>query len=64
MNELASELFRKQKIIENKNFTKQTDEKNFSILVLGGSQGARVFGEIIPETIKKLNNNFFFNSNN
>ena len=46
----------REEIIQNKNFTKQTDEKNFSILVLGGSQGARVFGEIIPETIKKLNN--------
>ena len=46
----------REEIIKNKNFTKQTDEKNFSILVLGGSQGARVFGEIIPETIKKLNN--------
>ncbi len=32
------------------------DEKNFSILVLGGSQGAEIFGEVIPHTISKIKN--------
>ena len=38
----------------------QTIKKNndfFSILVLGGSQGAEVFGNIIPQVIKKLEQN-------
>ena len=30
------------------------DEKKFSILVLGGSQGAKIFGKVIPETIKMI----------
>lgn len=30
------------------------DKKNFSILVLGGSQGAEIFGNIIPEAIKMI----------
>ena len=36
-------------IIEKKN-----NSKNFSILVLGGSQGAEIFGEIIPSAINML----------
>ena len=35
-----------------KNLVKKKDE--LSILVLGGSQGAEVFGTVIPETIKKF----------
>ena len=36
-------------------FTKKTkDNEKFSILVLGGSQGAKIFGDIVPETIKKI----------
>jgi len=31
-----------------------TDNKSFNILVLGGSQGARVLSEVIPEAIGKL----------
>ncbi len=31
-----------------------TNKKDFSILILGGSQGAEIFGEIIPPSIKML----------
>jgi len=31
-------------------------EKNFSILVLGGSQGAEIFGKIVPEVAKAIVN--------
>ena len=35
----------------------QNNEKeNFSILVLGGSQGAEIFGSIIPPVIKMIKN--------
>ena len=34
----------------------ESNEKKFSILVLGGSQGAEIFGRIIPETIKRIKN--------
>jgi UDP-N-acetylglucosamine--N-acetylmuramyl-(pentapeptide) pyrophosphoryl-undecaprenol N-acetylglucosamine transferase len=45
-----------KKIINNLNLLEKKKEthKNFSILVLGGSQGAEIFGDIIPETIKML----------
>ena len=33
---------------------KNNNKENFSILVLGGSQGAAIFGKIIPEVIKKI----------
>ena len=33
------------------------NKKNFSILVLGGSQGAEIFGNIIPKTIKMIKDN-------
>ena len=33
---------------------KTNSNKNFSILVLGGSQGAEIFGRIVPSTIKML----------
>ena len=33
---------------------KRSNEKNFSILVLGGSQGAEIFGAIIPKVIKMI----------
>ena len=33
---------------------KQKNKKAFSILVMGGSQGAKVFGKIIPDVIKSL----------
>ena len=46
--------------ILNKNITNYTlkkensGKKNFSILVLGGSQGAEIFGKVIPEVIKMI----------
>jgi len=37
------------------NFTGQNNNNsNFVILVLGGSQGAEIFGKVLPETIKML----------
>ena len=33
---------------------KKKDKENFSILVLGGSQGAEVFGKIIPPVINMI----------
>ena len=48
--------------ILNKNIINYIDEKkididkNLSILVLGGSQGAKIFGKIIPPVITKLKN--------
>ncbi len=36
---------------------KVNNKKKFSILVLGGSQGAKIFGEVIPKTIKMINDN-------
>jgi len=41
-------------IINYSNYKINNDKKNFSILVLGGSQGAEVFGKIVPSTIKML----------
>jgi len=35
-------------------FKEKNTDKNFSILVLGGSQGAKIFGEIIPQVIKMI----------
>ena len=45
-----------KKIINNFNFLKENRKEIniFSILVLGGSQGAEIFGEIVPTTIKML----------
>ena len=38
------------------NYTnKQKNENVFSILVMGGSQGAKIFGNIVPDVIKSLN---------
>jgi len=35
---------------------KKNNKKNFTILVLGGSQGAEVFGNVIPEAIEMIKN--------
>ena len=44
--------------IMNYNVVKDTNKKeNFSILVLGGSQGAKIFGEVVPSVIKMLKDN-------
>tara|TARA_B100000029_G_scaffold511540_2_gene605836 strand:- start:1994 stop:3067 length:1074 start_codon:yes stop_codon:yes gene_type:complete len=42
------------------NYTESKKNNNiFSILAIGGSQGAEVFGQVIPEVIKKLNDKNF-----
>jgi UDP-N-acetylglucosamine--N-acetylmuramyl-(pentapeptide) pyrophosphoryl-undecaprenol N-acetylglucosamine transferase len=43
-------------IINYINKKEKDTNKNFSILVLGGSQGAEIFGKIIPPVITKLKN--------
>ena len=35
-------------------FEKKSRKENFSILVLGGSQGAEIFGKTIPTVIKMI----------
>ena len=37
-------------------FKKNDNKKNFSILVLGGSQGAEIFGTVVPTVVKMLRN--------
>ncbi len=32
----------------------ESSDGNYTMLILGGSQGAKVFGEIVPEAVKKL----------
>ena len=46
----------REEIINYSVIKKKNKSKNFSILVLGGSQGAEVFGKIIPSAIKMLKN--------
>ena len=36
---------------------KNNTKENFSILILGGSQGAKIFGEIVPPAMKMIKNN-------
>ncbi len=43
-----------KKIINKKNLKIEEKSDNFSILVLGGSQGAEIFGKVVPEVIKML----------
>jgi len=43
-----------KKFINFSNFEKNETKKNFSILVLGGSQGAEIFGTVVPQSIKML----------
>tara|TARA_B100001175_G_C19488624_1_gene631313 strand:+ start:530 stop:1606 length:1077 start_codon:yes stop_codon:yes gene_type:complete len=47
-----------KKIINYKS-TKRNENNNFSILVLGGSQGAEVFGDVIPPVINLLKSEGF-----
>jgi len=44
-------------IINSVPLKKKNNEDIFSILILGGSQGAEVFGTVVPPTIKMLNDN-------
>jgi len=41
-------------ILDNQNLTKKINKECFSLLVLGGSQGAEIFGKIIPSVIKMI----------
>ena len=41
-------------IVNYLNFEKKIKKENFSILVLGGSQGAQIFGKIVPTVINKI----------
>ena len=41
-------------IINSSSFKKANDKGKFSILVLGGSQGAEIFGTIIPKVVKMI----------
>jgi len=43
-------------IINYSAYKKNYEQKKFSILVLGGSQGAEIFGEIVPSVIKIIKN--------
>jgi UDP-N-acetylglucosamine--N-acetylmuramyl-(pentapeptide) pyrophosphoryl-undecaprenol N-acetylglucosamine transferase len=42
-------------IINSSSKEKKKIKNKFSILVLGGSQGAKIFGEVVPETINMVN---------
>ena len=41
-------------IINHSNFIIKNNKENFSILVLGGSQGAEIFGEIVPSVMNMI----------
>ena len=45
-----------KKIINHLNFTRNVNKANLSILILGGSQSAKIFGEIIPPVMNMLKN--------
>ena len=44
----------REEIINYSSAVSKNNKKAFSILVLGGSQGAEIFGKIVPEVIRKL----------
>jgi len=44
----------REEIINYSTFEKKNSNKTFSILVLGGSQGAEIFGKIVPSVIKMI----------
>ena len=41
-------------IVNYLNFEKKIKKENFSILILGGSQGAQIFGNTVPKVINKI----------
>ena len=45
-----------KKIINHSNFENNINKNNLSILILGGSQSAKIFGEIIPPVMNMLKN--------
>lgn len=38
----------------NKQTYPEIKDGHYNLLVIGGSQGAKIFGEVIPEAIRKL----------
>jgi len=40
--------------LQNRNYSALNNQGKIQLLIIGGSQGAKVFGEIIPEAIKQL----------
>jgi len=43
-----------KKIVNYLNFEKEIKKENFSILVLGGSQGSKIFGKTVPIVLNKI----------
>lgn len=43
--------------LNNRKYTTKNKNNKFRILVIGGSQGAKIFGEVIPEAIKQIPSN-------
>jgi len=43
-------------ILDNSKIEKNYNKDNFSLLILGGSQGAEIFGKIIPSVVKMIKN--------
>ena len=41
-------------IINSSSFKRNNDKRKFSILVLGGSQGAEIFGKVVPTVVKMI----------
>ena len=48
-----------KEIINYPTIERKSNKNFFTILVLGGSQGAEIFGEIIPQVVQKIKNNKF-----
>jgi len=46
-------------IINYSTVERKNEEENFTVLILGGSQGAEIFGEIVPPTMKMLKDKGF-----
>ncbi len=40
--------------LKDRQYTQKNKNNKFQLLIIGGSQGAKVFGEVIPEAIKQL----------
>ena len=51
----------RQEILEHRILTNKTFNSEKKILILGGSQGAEVFGKVIPQVILDLSNNYKVN---
>ena len=47
----------RKKILDTKIIESTSDNKELSILIIGGSQSAKIFGEELPKIIKKCNEN-------